>query len=544
MLALLGVGIPGAFAIASGVAEIPRVDDWVYRRIAVDFATTGNLGLHSVTTMMVGMIVAAQPLLRLTGESSTAFAIAGLGFACAAVVGAFSLARQFLGVWPAALVASLVAIFPGYLAYATSFMTDAPALAAQLVCLALGVRALRAGPVRLRLLALAALVGFLGFSIREFAIAAPFAVLASAVWSQPRRIGVWTIAVGFALGCAGLYAIKLTAPGQVVSGGVGTGTLANILPAITTICLVVSPAAAIAARRHIGAWSRFDLALGAEVGLTIVGFLAFMSVRDGTIVNAFLGDLVSQYGVPTGAYIIGGRPMVFADPVWIGLNVLALGATVLTSSVTAGVVGAYLRRCRQSGRNPMSVVGRPAGILLLFASATLGGLAIYGAKYALFDRYFWPLLPPLAVLLMYRARSGPNARPSSSTPRGWTAVATGAWVVLLTMSLLFMLNSLAFDAARWRGGEQLVGLGIPAQEVDAGYEWVGQHQPELPLPNPPIGNTIFYEYWWPGRLACGIVAGSPDPQGAVVVGAVPWNLFLVGGPTEQLYLYRRTAINC
>jgi hypothetical protein len=533
---------PAALSVASGAALIPRNDDWVYRRIAVELADTGILSLHSVTTMMVGLIVSAQPLLRLVGDPSTAFAIAGLAFAIAGVTGAFALARQFLGPWRAALAASLVVVFPGYLAYATSFMTDAPTLAAQLICLALGARALRDRSVNLKVLALAVVVGFLGFSVREFAIVAPATVLASALWAQPRRTAIWSLAAALGLACTSLYAIKLSLPGQVVSGGVGSGIVFNMLPALTTISLIALPAAIVAARDRFQVWNRFDLAVGAELGLAIVGFHVIGWVHEGVVTTALLDNLTSQYGVPSSWYIIGGRPLVFADPVWFALNALALVATVFTSSVGTAVVGAYLRRSRRSGRSPLSTLGTPTGILAIFVLATLAGLAVYGSRYALFDRYFWPLLPPLALLLMYRARSEVVLAPAGASARPGVLV-IASWLVLLSVSMLYMLNSFAFDAARWRGAERFVALGVPAENIDAGYEWVGQHQPDLPGPNPPPGNEIFYERWWPTRHACAIVAGMPDPS-ATTVDVIPWNLFLVGGPPEQLYLYRRASAGC
>src|SRR4029453_16557409 len=139
-----------------------------------------------------------------------------VGFAVFAVISAFALSRQFLSPWRAAMAASLALVFPGYLAYATSYMTDTPTLAAQIGCLALGVRALRSRPVRVEVLTVGVVVGFLGFSIREFAIAAPITVLIAAMWAEPRRRSIWTVAAAFICGCAALYLVKLSLPGQVV----------------------------------------------------------------------------------------------------------------------------------------------------------------------------------------------------------------------------------------------------------------------------------------------------------------------------------------
>jgi hypothetical protein len=435
-------------------------------------------------------------------------------------------------------------VFPGYLAYATSFMTDAPTLATQLGCLALGVRAIRRSPARIDLLVAAVVVGFVGFSIREFAIAAPVTVLGSAIWADRRRRSLWALALAFVASCIGLYLLKLTLPGQVVSGGVGTGSLVNVFPSITSICLVASPAALVAFRDRFRTWSRFDLAVGAELGLIVVCFHLVHWIHDGAVTTALLDNLTSQYGVPSSWYIIGGRPPVLGDPLWLALNVFALAAIVVTSSVAAAVVGSYVRRCRASSRGLASVLGSRVGILAIFVTAVSAGLVLYATKYALFDRYFWPLIPPLATLLMYRARAEVHTQGVSDLSPRPSVLVIGSWLALLGLSLLYMLNSFAFDVARWQGGERLVARGIPAERVDAGYEWVGQHQADLPEPNPPPGNEIFYEAWWPDRQVCGVVGGAPPGAGIPTIDVVPWKLFLVGGPQEQLYLYRRESAPC
>ena len=73
--------------LAAGSQDLPRHDDWVYRRIALDLASRGVLSLHSVTTMLVGQIILVQPFLRIFGLQSAAFSAFG------AVVGRRSGAR-------------------------------------------------------------------------------------------------------------------------------------------------------------------------------------------------------------------------------------------------------------------------------------------------------------------------------------------------------------------------------------------------------------------------------------------------------------------
>ena len=255
-LLIVGAALPAAFALASGAASIPRNDDWVYRRIALELSETGILSLHRVTTMMVGLIAVVQPILALVPNKQNAFVFAGTAFAIVAIFAAYGLSRRFLPTWQAGIAASLLLIFPGYLAYATSFMTDVPALAAQLGCLAIGVRAIRGREVRPWPLVISLVVGFAGFSIREFAAAAPIAVVAAAVWARPRKVSSWVIGLTFGICCIALYVAKAAQIGQIASGGTGGGTLASIVPVATTLSFVTFPAALVGARNRYSSWRR------------------------------------------------------------------------------------------------------------------------------------------------------------------------------------------------------------------------------------------------------------------------------------------------
>ena len=76
-----------------------------------------------------------------------------------------------------------------------------------------------------------------------------------------------------------------------------------------------------------------------------------------------------------------------------------------------------------------------------------------------------------------------------------------------------MLNSFAFDSARWRAGEHLAQLGVAPDELDAGYEWVGSHAPSLAIRSGRGSGLTFYEGFFSGYLACGVVSSDPwtDP---------------------------------
>ena len=109
-----------------------------------------------------------------------------------------------------------------------------------------------------------------------------------------------------------------------------------------------------------------------------------------------------------------------------------------------------------------------------------------------------------------------------------------------------MLNSFAFDAARWKAGNRLVQTGLAPELVDAGWEWVGLYQPGWQVGYQLVPTRTYYERLWPGRRQCGIATSvqGDAPSGSTLVGTVPYSLFLIAGPVEQIYLYRVPEATC
>src|SRR6188768_4590380 len=85
-LLLVGVILPVVVGAMAGSLEIPRNDDWSYRRISLDLARTGRLELDGASqAMIVGQILLAQPFLWLSGLQPWGFAAAGIVFATGAI---------------------------------------------------------------------------------------------------------------------------------------------------------------------------------------------------------------------------------------------------------------------------------------------------------------------------------------------------------------------------------------------------------------------------------------------------------------------------
>ena len=56
------------------------------------------------------------------------------------------------------------------------------------------------------------------------------------------------------------------------------------------------------------------------------------------------------------------------------------------------------------------------------------------------------------------------------------SAAVAAMLVLVTAAVT--VNADAYDGARWRAGELAVKAGVRPSQVDAGFEWVGDHADE------------------------------------------------------------------
>jgi hypothetical protein len=170
------------------------------------------------------------------------------------------------------------------------------------------------------------------------------------------------------------------------------------------------------------------------------------------------------------------------------------------------------------------------------------GMMGFGLAFPIFDRYLWPLVPPIATLLLLPVGDSSAAR--SSTSRAWERLGIAALLSLLAFAVVLTMNSHAWDAARWRAGEALVRAGLRPEQIDAGYEWMGYHAAAPARPARQPGRT-WYASWWPDAVICGVATSGgfrlPD---SVYIGRVRYRLLLIAGPTHDIQLYRIQTRGC
>jgi dolichyl-phosphate-mannose-protein mannosyltransferase len=574
-LLVLGVGLPLVLGVLSGAVLIPHNDDPSMRRVALGLFETGRLELNGWTSMtLVGQIAFVQPFLWASDGGPWAFAAATITLAIVGIVASYHLVRRILSV-PRATVAVLgVLLFPGFLLNTTSFMTDVPAWAGSIACLAVGAAALkRRGSDLWRWLIAALAIGCFAFSIREFVIAAPVAVLvAAAAREAGSRRPYWIAGAVVLAVCGAIYLFAHQLPGQHEAPPqlVSSATIVGLRRAFATLALVLSPVLVLAAAGWWRRWRLPELFVGGVVGLLVFGEPVIALVRSREPTRLLVGNLLEATGNLGTGELAGGRPLLYPSPTWQILNVVALIAALGLCAIAGGAAGAYIRSARRrlhEGGGPRAFavrVGSTTGLLAVFATLYAAAIFSWGFVVITFDRYLWVLALPLYALLLTRpdpsdqsveTRSTAGATAMPGWPRAGAALdalAIGLSAILLAglaaTSLVLLANANAFEAARWRMGERAVALGIPAGTVDAGLEWVAFHATGVakPYAKAPPGWSR-YDAWWPSFRLCAMASTSRiDRPDLALIEADPaaYRLLLFGGPTQPLYLYRAAAADC
>jgi hypothetical protein len=541
---LAGVGIPVVFAFVTGAIDLPRNDDWAFSRAALRLFRTGQVELSGWAVMsLVGHLLWAQPWLEILGPTqrtlhlAQATAAAG-GLACTYLVG-----RAFVSPRRSLLLTALVATLPGFAIAATGFMTDTTAFASQMACLAAGLLALRAEGRRYwGWLVISLLLGLLAFSIREVAAAALGAVLLTHLTAAARRgdQGRKVALLGAGVVCVLIFAAFLlwrpTIAGSrsLVVRRPGLDNLAQVAQSYFTLCFACAPVLLLVRWRTV--WERLgirSLRLAAGVGMSLVlATGAFLLLgRTVSASGVFVGNALTRIGSLANIVMLGDRGALFPAPMWTTMTAVALMAGLAFVPVALAfawppVHRRSLRRLRETDADTM------LGAFLLLS--TLGALSYGAVGGNVFDRYLW--MPALAIaLVLMNATQGLHA---SLIPASFAVALFGIVALGLTA------DQYAFDAARWEAGQLAVDEGYAAEDIDAGFEWVGYHSDGVAgSRSPPAirGPHRWYLEVFLGVRNCVIVSASPRGERALR----PLATHALGVPllrgNRRLYVYRNEA---
>jgi hypothetical protein len=569
LLAAAVLGLSWLLSGVAGSAGLPRTDDWAFARVALELHRSGTFHLVGWGEMtLVALAIWAQPWLWAFGDHQWALDLAAGMLVGVGLAASYLLARRALTRAGAVLVVASVAVFPGFVRDASSFMTDGPAFGVQVLCLLVGVAALgRFGRSRAALSWLAVAIGVFGFGIRELAVAAPLAVLAAEAGTEGRRAGSLAAragVLGAACGAVWFWHRGLSGTQPWFGHPALLAGAAYVVAAGITAALGLLPALAWSAPRW---WHtpRPRARAGAMAGgLVLCAVLPWYAhdVHIGTV--WFVGDYLGRFGMNGDKLLMGLRPSVVPEPLWTLLEVVAVGAFVLVCGLLGEAAATRVRpgrgeadgahRARHGGAADARAVALRA--LRWFTAFSVAGLFAADAfNGVLFDRYLWPLVFAGGVLLVAlqhapaegRTRSrAPDAHGVASagrttSPVRVSRVVAGALLAGIgVLGLALAADSDAFDAARWRAGTQLVDAGIPAERVDAGFEWVGAHTDLTADVHRAVVSSGMS--WWVSMfglpMSCAVVAASPAaPRGYVEAARLAWHPELAWG-TSHLVVYR------
>lgn len=503
VLLVLGAVVPLAIAWRSGALSIPRSDDWSYLTTVFRWTEGGGLDFNRWVSMtLVGQLLLAAPVALAAPGSIAAVRIEVALLGVGGLLATGWLGLQVLGRrGPALLIAVTIALGPLWGPLAATYMTDVPTFAVQTLAAAIAVVGLRRPERRTVALLAAVAVGFVGISIRQYAIVPVGATLLAyalvARRDRDRRLLRTVVLTGATVVVAtvtlllwwrGIPNPLANAPIRPSSGSAREALARSIgyvrLAGLLLLPVIVWAGPVRIARR---AWTTSRRTAVAVTGIAVAGLaFGYGALRE----DAFVGNYVHPRGVLGDDVIAGFRPEIMPGPLW-ALVVLtgSLGALVL-------MLAAVPWLATVPGRVRSRDLGSIDPIALTFG-LTLGGLwcaylltdTLQINRFPIFDRYALGGLPLIAVLLLRAAETPPPGRagPHVTARVGARRVTTaGALVLLALLGLTFTIDSARYDATRWRVGEDTVAAGYPLRDIDGGFEWVNWHNGS----SPPIADTV------------------------------------------------------
>src|SRR4051812_29939849 len=262
-LFVLAVVLPAIVATIGGAILVPHNDDFGYRRVATTLFEDGRIQFTGWTVMtLLGQIFFTLPFLWVLAGSPWAFALSSAALVGIGIVATYHLARRVLTPPRATFAVLTVLLIPGVLRNTTTFMTDLPAFAGEMLCLALAAAAIGRtdDQHRWRWLIASLVAGCWAFSIREFALAAPVAVLVVGFLSDPgRRRARYAVAgVVVLAACAAIYFVIGAMPGQqdTTVPLFGPDQPTRTVHASSTLAFLLAPAMVLGAATWIPRWRR------------------------------------------------------------------------------------------------------------------------------------------------------------------------------------------------------------------------------------------------------------------------------------------------
>ena len=535
VLLLCGVGWPVLVSVLACPLTIPRNDSFAYSRIAQTLADQGTIHLVGYGRMsLIGHIVLEQPLFELMDNREVAGNVFGIVMMSITIILSYALARRFLRRGLAVVVTLTLIFAPGLANTTPTFMTEPTFLCLTVATLLAGVLSFQSPRYARHWLVLSAVLGFAGFTVREFGLVAPIAVIVALAFARRvSRAFAASVAGAVVIACVAFYVWH-----QHLSGLEGTALQLNLsslsqslsfpLLALFTLGFYVLPATLRPALALLRAPGRLTSAGAIAVAVLA---LAALKRRHKLLSN----DMLDVFGVSGQSVLSGTRPILFPRPEWIVLNAIAFVGGICLVVVVIDLVRLRLRNRERDAFLPLEA------FTVVFAVMTL----VYGTvANQLDDRYIWPLVLPVAIIVVGRTQRSVPA----SERRGIAWLAVAPLLVLFVTSTILNQDAAAYDGARWAAAQELVDSGASASQVDGGLEWEGAHSPAIAdlsrAENRVISSSHpYYEGFWPPARRCFVVSNSPpDPDGQLL-GTRTYRSQL-GLRARMLYVWLRPGQAC
>ena len=514
----------------------PFVDDWVYAWSVENFLKTGRIEVLDLSTHLnVAQIVWGALVSFLFGFSFTALRVSTVLIALVGLGALYLLLRELDVPRATALVgAASLAVYPVYAVLAVSFMTDVPFVSLTILASLAMVRAIRHQSVGW--LVWAAVFAALSIAVRLPGVVTPIAMfltLLVAPGGWGRRRGRWAIVSVIPLLSALALAYWASSHVQQVADlrwminspedriamlkeysvrflpGMLGGTFALLCG---TVGLALLPVSAGCFRRRLikptfgifvvlALSLAFVRALGVDFALPLVTGNTWALNELGSM-RTLVPDFAGPY-VPLG---IG----------WVSLGVaiflvaVAMAAYGWSEATPAGGLKGGLRR------DPV--------LIFLVLMVALHALVV-AVLWLIADRYalvFTPLV--LAIVL--------SARPAFSM-----RAASAAIVLYAVVTVIGLRDLGTYDLALWRGVEVFRKMGIPDQEINAGYVVNGWRLYADADRAPRDANGNVDVPWVNGGYDPPYRVANAPAEGWEVLATVPYDRWL--GPDSAIYLIRR-----
>ena len=465
------------------LGDFPVNDDWNHAAAVRGLVERGRLEIGPTTSASLYLqALWGAAFARVLGFSFDALRLSTLVLTALALVGFHRLLAELYGLGRAVVGCLLLLFNPLFVNLGYSFMTDVPFLCLAVWSMAVYVRALRRSPPAVSaLLAGSALAGG-ACLVRQIGVLLPLAALVGLLLRGERRKHVPLVSVLATVGPA-LIAVGIgwaldqqrgpihqeplrwtlarwtEQPGSTAIEAVSrlpvVGMLLGLFTLPLSIALLAHPRRLLAtpAERRLAAVLLLLVATATREQLSRdPARLLLLHQPDVLTTRGFLVDesfFDSNETVPASLALPAAAPPA--------LTVLAaVGLLLLVVAVARAV-------CRASSQR---TVVAPLAMGLL-------SLAVVCTYFDFYDRYVLSVLPWALVAVLTALRDIPGDRSRASWP--WAAVALCV-LLLAGWSAWWEREYLARRAATWQAGLELVRLGVPADEIDGGYEWNGWHQ--------------------------------------------------------------------